>query len=541
MSALIVLLVLSLMARSHAFPALLEGSRDVSPSTTTLNLSSVSSSPSADNYFAMPSNHPAVNHCSECRDHSHDYDDEMNKILGGVPPGIIHPGQPFSEPNGARATGVPWDPSKEDDYYFATPSDPSADSHDHDYDEDTKRVFGDIPPELMQPGQPFHEPAGARATGIPWDPSKEDNYFEAFNSSSTQFKSSLASLNESQSPFLQTWELPPDTSFCAPEAGPYVLYQMLDKVDCPPIHEVIEDGYRPEIGEVCSGFDAPEGGACQSFCQEGTLFYYGKEAPFYGTWRSGKRPARVNAVRDSLKAFVPYPGHLRDDLRLLNMMNEGVIGGWSADDVIAEAADNSKTLDWSECGYWTFVPLMRQVCGLYTTADLESKGKTCGNIKSQHVCDQTPVVIDGKAQGETIWTKTDCRTRAPLDPAYQESVLFKFPEVAEDPETMMQNLNPDSRGGCTHTWWVVLTAYEIWGSGWAPANVGVDEHGELDGHRLHHWLMRCGGAMSFWNFQRGDGDSWRATFTMLPMHTNCVGFQLMNMGLPNGDGCRWGM
>lgn len=75
--------------------------------------------------------------------------------------------------------------------------------------------------------------------------------------------------------------------------------------------------------------------------------------------------------------------------------------------------------DTKMCGYWTFVPIFREVCGTRTFGDDCTKApKTTHNFCGLELSKQPGVYpwgLNNAVEGETMFVQTDCTTHLPLD------------------------------------------------------------------------------------------------------------------------------
>jgi len=71
------------------------------------------------------------------------------------------------------------------------------------------------------------------------------------------------------------------------------------------------------------------------------------------------------------------------------------------------------------CGYWTFVPIFREVCGTRTFGDdcptkSQTKENVCG-LGAQRQPVLSPMGLPNALAGETRFVQTDCNTHLPID------------------------------------------------------------------------------------------------------------------------------
>jgi len=118
--------------------------------------------------------------------------------------------------------------------------------------------------------------------------------------------------------------------------------------------------------------------------------------------------------------------------------NLGISGGFSYADANANARAYTVNLKDGECGYFTIVPVFKDVCGSIT----EGFDILGGTWEPIWVCKPTNTYANicvseqrlnpsGTVDAETIFVKTNCGTRQPLDPSHQDEV-YRKPHVPMD-------------------------------------------------------------------------------------------------------------
>ncbi|OIW29092.1 hypothetical protein CONLIGDRAFT_670791 [Coniochaeta ligniaria NRRL 30616] len=277
-----------------------------------------------------------------------------------------------------------------------------------------------------------------------------------------------------------------------------VLYHEYREADCPARFKFSSDG-------SCEGAKNPDND-CQAFCQVLTFTITGGA--------SG---------------------------RLLDAFSLGVSGGFSY--VTAKAFSRAFTvkLDIGQCGYFTFVPVRRDICGtlsLYGTrvgwtgipyCDTAVDRDPIQNI--QNFCSgsawNNP---DGTADGETIFVRTDCANRAPLDMDQQDPV-YQNPGVALDRGKLAAMIDAWQTNTCDVSYEFLFDKFEVRGKAWADNELGANGEG------LEAKIRGCG-ALTGWKFQWTPDDpnfEWYASGKLPIGVKNCVGSAVTAAGGPSAS------
>ncbi|KAI1264081.1 hypothetical protein F5Y18DRAFT_428587 [Xylariaceae sp. FL1019] len=262
--------------------------------------------------------------------------------------------------------------------------------------------------------------------------------------------------------------------------------------ECPAINK-----FEPQIPAQCQGVTPSV--ECASFCQVRTEFQFGREAPLNGTFCHGPINCTVSS---SDTTTIGYKGGVTIGQNLFNAIEAGVTAGYVQGDAHAIAEDSSVHLDKGECGYFTFVPVMRTFCGTLSHGDSPDKNDSCVNIvNEQNWCDTTPRTINGQADGETIFVKTDCETRQPLSMDQQDTV-YQHSGVALD--NVADILNTWAQDTCKVDYQFFDDYFQITGKNWSTDLLGPN------GDNLKKAIQHCG-KLTSWHFKmEEDGISWFA-------------------------------
>ncbi|KAI4215946.1 MAG: hypothetical protein LQ351_001442 [Letrouitia transgressa] len=166
---------------------------------------------------------------------------------------------------------------------------------------------------------------------------------------------------------------------------------------------------------------------CQSYCEIRTTFTYDVEQPTPNGYCHGPLTCTVT---DTQTTTYTYNGGF--NLGYSNGFQGGITGGYSHADAITSTQSRQVKLDENQCGYFTFLPILRGSCGSMTEVDtFLGQCKDPPYRTTPNVCSLQPFrSADGKkVLGDTIFVKTDCGTRARL-PMDQQDKAYQHEGVA---------------------------------------------------------------------------------------------------------------
>lgn len=145
--------------------------------------------------------------------------------------------------------------------------------------------------------------------------------------------------------------------------------------ECPPVF------YLADNGVDCQEFELDKK-TFASFCQLKTMFYYGQERPFarIPVCRGPMTCRITESVHQAYGWKAKVNGNFKKDA-----LTMGITGGYNDKSGYAQSYSFTKILDDNTCGYWTFVPYVRQSCGTYTTS-CENQRRTRSSLADNSKC-----------------------------------------------------------------------------------------------------------------------------------------------------------
>ncbi|CAI6334418.1 unnamed protein product [Periconia digitata] len=157
--------------------------------------------------------------------------------------------------------------------------------------------------------------------------------------------------------------------------------------------------------------------SCTQFCQQETEFKYTQEKPFTNAYCHGPQTCTISSTTTRT-----ITANLNFNAKFVEAYGIGITGGFSESKATASARAFSVKLEQGDCGYFTFVPVMKRTCG---KIGAPTSCSARPNIDEDSCAEQLHRDSDGSVDGETIFVRTDCGTRMPLakdkqDPVYQK-------------------------------------------------------------------------------------------------------------------------
>lgn len=160
---------------------------------------------------------------------------------------------------------------------------------------------------------------------------------------------------------------------------------------------------------------------CNSFCEDHTTFWYGKESPITNSYCHGPFTCTIT---DTTTTTIGTSGTYKVDWELALKM--GITGGFTYSAATAHARAFAVKLEQNQCGYFTVVPVFRTTCGTMTIGFENNDPNTFECAKQTNIGNQCfsqqKLNPDKSVDSETIFVHTDCGTREPLDDSQQDPV-----------------------------------------------------------------------------------------------------------------------
>ncbi|KAK5390211.1 hypothetical protein LTR20_003069 [Exophiala xenobiotica] len=212
-----------------------------------------------------------------------------------------------------------------------------------------------------------------------------------------------------------------DWSVAAPS-----LYHEYYPDDCPPRY------YLRSNGECETEWAAVDLFTCAGFCQIRTTFYYGQEQPYVRVPMC--RGEMTCTIAESVHQNYAWKAKVNGNFKY-SALTVGITSGYSEKSGISQSYKFSKHLQKDECGYFTFIPFIRGVCGTYTEGYMEQTlchpYRTVGNACVEELVgfDTNDNIKDWRTvRGVVAFVYLDCLTLAPA-PDDKQDVAWLQPGV----------------------------------------------------------------------------------------------------------------
>jgi hypothetical protein len=136
-----------------------------------------------------------------------------------------------------------------------------------------------------------------------------------------------------------------------------------DGVDATPVlyHKYGTDKCKPtfEVDKRGKCYENPNNHwpwqSCQQFCQQETEFVYTQEKPFANAFCHGPQTCTITSTDTRT-----VTGNLNFNAKFVEAYGIGITGGFSVASASAFARAFSVKLEQGECGYFTFVPVIKK-------------------------------------------------------------------------------------------------------------------------------------------------------------------------------------
>ncbi|KAK1623074.1 hypothetical protein BDP81DRAFT_505890 [Colletotrichum phormii] len=354
---------------------------------------------------------------------------------------------------------------------------------------------------------------------------------------------------------------------CSDKTKPATLYYEYKAQDCPPKNHFLPFKQGKMRFDTCSGWDS--GGllrykddGCTSFCQQRTTFEWAQEVPFPSS--DCHAPIQCG-MTDSESVGSGWSVGANTKLQFLKAFKVGISGGWSHNYGQAKGKKWDIKLEAGECGYFTFVPVKKVVCGGMTTASRvpgtsmwDWYGCTSLNLMPTNFksCDNQMWMIEGEKMegaytgkmvpdGVIIFVYTDCRTRIPM-PMEKQDPVYRAPGVALA-HSVIDSIQQGWVWNSCYFWNMKVPgkrALYIRGSNFKAGVIG------LGGENLFKLVHACAeGDVSsyefdwYYNGKPDDSPKEKGPVWMLQadvpdtIRPGCIGEGLMDMGAVTQDQC----
>ncbi|CAN8099772.1 unnamed protein product [Discula destructiva] len=238
--------------------------------------------------------------------------------------------------------------------------------------------------------------------------------------------------NFSQSTAMNTTLPPNDFNACDGTDGYMpILYHNYTGDDCPPPNNrLTDDGrqcYFGKYGDIAHN--------CDAYCQLYTYFEYALEVPFPMSYCNYPLECSLSASYSA-----SWTWGISFSTKVGKALKIGISGSYS------QAYGTTTGRSWSftpaegQCGYFSFVPIKKIACGIYSESTFSYShfyGYYCkDDVRTSVLCPPQvwnvpqPSGSSGP-DGTVIFVNTDCDTRQPLDAEHQDKV-YRHPGVPLD-------------------------------------------------------------------------------------------------------------
>ncbi|KAF1988733.1 hypothetical protein K402DRAFT_452501 [Aulographum hederae CBS 113979] len=214
-----------------------------------------------------------------------------------------------------------------------------------------------------------------------------------------------------------------------------ILWHEYGEADCP-VERHMREGHCPPADDDGSNMSD----ICMGFCQVRTWFHQEKEQPIINSYCHGPFTCTIT---DTHTDTWTWNGGIKLDGSILKVLSLGISGGLSVASAMMHSTAFQVHLNPNECGYFTMLPIVKEVCGTLTEWGIDRvEQEYCGGDWMQpgvqpandwaNYCVQEPKSPEGKLDTDTIFVRTDCVTREPLELQFQDQLFQAHPELLLD-------------------------------------------------------------------------------------------------------------
>ncbi|KAH7370080.1 hypothetical protein BKA65DRAFT_471313 [Rhexocercosporidium sp. MPI-PUGE-AT-0058] len=208
-----------------------------------------------------------------------------------------------------------------------------------------------------------------------------------------------------------------------------ILYHDYLENDCPAPYKFADDKGNCEIHGITDGNFKP---LCETYCQVRTAYFYGQEQIFMrNPYCFGTKGGMTCSITETMTTTYTLSASFSPGLKAEVISLQPIPRSYAI------------KLDENECSYWTFLPILKGVCGSYTKGTKHhttwDPRVTCSAPVSQsNICYNMPQYNfeggeiggpGGLGKGDTVFVRTDCANRQPFPPA-QQNPAYNHPGVA---------------------------------------------------------------------------------------------------------------
>ncbi|KAK1988860.1 hypothetical protein LZ30DRAFT_683583 [Colletotrichum cereale] len=347
---------------------------------------------------------------------------------------------------------------------------------------------------------------------------------------------------------------------CENKDRPAKLYEVYGVDECPPNYRFLPLEKGMGFADTCEEWNTYFYflTQCTTFCQTTTRFEWAQEVPYPHS--ECHFPIQCG-LSESDSTTTGWSGGLSTKVQPMKALKIGITGGWSYSYGDAEGKKFDVQLTEGQCGYFTFVPVKKVVCGGLTEPAETPRWydlSVCKSYpKNSRQCDNQLWKIKGQRlnkadyeipDGTIIFVYTDCLTRMPL-PMSKQDPVYQAPGVALHHEA----LHRIKEGWVWNTCYMwnmgvkdKLSLY-IHGSGFSDSMIGPE--GKKLTERVNHCVRAAEGVISdvefTWYHSGTPGEDPKKTGAMwifmadVPsnIRPGCLGDAMMELGGSTKDQC----
>ncbi|KAI0127316.1 hypothetical protein BJ170DRAFT_624967 [Xylariales sp. AK1849] len=331
-----------------------------------------------------------------------------------------------------------------------------------------------------------------------------------------------------------------------------ILYHDYTETDCPA-------GFHLQKNGDCDGWHL-EANECATFCQiielsgvdedffkqvwltdnQGITFFWGTESPFSKSTCHWPLKCSISES-DSTSWSISFSG----SPKVGKALKVGISGGFSYGQSTAYGRSWEFEPAKDQCGYFTFVPVLKTTCGTLSQADWIYMGNNpddyiCNaNVQTNSAyCAPEAWKPNNTPDGVVLFVWTDCTTQLPLPPDHQDPV-YNLPGVALPHEVAASTQQAWVENTCVaiegNLSGVYTYDFTVQGSGFALGR--IDDNGEL----LHNRISQCGAGVFSYTFAwtpEDEAHDFRVDGTVRSVSVkSCIGDAITAVGGTTKDQC----